>query len=177
MKKEEEKPNTETQDKKIKKPKKSHSTSTASSTATSINNSSKEELQAKPEVLETKKELEVLETEIIESQLSTKNTPVQKSEYGNQEINSVLRITKLTLGLEDFEENQKLQRCYGKHFLTLGNRIGNKEFTRRLKGLVESWKSSQLTSIKKLYNLMKSYPNKDSPLTQNQKPQSEIRKV
>ena len=139
----------------------SPSSSTASSSSTSIN-SSKEELQEETEIF-FKKEPETNE--------------IPKPEYPIQQVNAFLKVLKKTFGIRDFQEKQPIQREFGEEILFLGDCIGGNEFKRRVKGLLESWKASQLTSIVKSHELIKSYPEENSPLNKSRKSKSETRKV
>jgi len=68
----------------------------------------------------------------ILSEETSRDIETTKKEYGNADINKILLLLKNTVGCDDFSESKEWQRKYGKHFLTLGSKIGNTEFSARL---------------------------------------------
>ncbi len=76
----------------------------------------------------------------------------QKVEYGNKEINDLLKAIKMKVGIEKFADTQKWQRIYGKHCLSLMVKITSVEFSRRLDILLEdSFKRKRMNELKYIY--------------------------
>lgn len=83
----------------------------------------------------------------------------EPQEFGNSDINLVLKTLKETFGLPDFKESGNWQRIYGKHLVTLVDRIGKEEFRRRVDILAgDAFKVKNCNSIKYLYEQIKSTP-------------------
>lgn len=116
--------------------------------------SSKEEGQ-KP--AETEKDLiSFSEKKLEEKESSAKEK--EKPSYGNQGINNMLIALKKKIGIDDFTDSQKWERIYGKHLISLINKIGTDEFVHRLENLLEdSFKQKNCNSIKFVYNQIKGY--------------------
>ena len=102
----------------------------------------------------------------ILSEETSRDIETTKKEYGNADINKILLLLKNTVGCDDFSESKEWQRKYGKHFLTLGSKIGNTEFSARLEWILsDDFKAKNCNSLKYLYSQMKSYIH--SPIVSN----------
>lgn len=93
---------------------------------------------------------------------SSKPTPdgqVQNSEaYGNKDINNMLTVLKLKIGIECFADAQKWARIYAKHCFNLMNKIGPEEFSRRLDVILEDkFKHNNCNKIKYVYEQVKGF--------------------
>lgn len=80
-----------------------------------------------------------------------------KTEYGNKEINQVLKALKKSVGIEAFVDSG-LERNIAKHCVGLIGKIGAPEFKRRLDHLlVDEFHSKNCNKIKYIYNNIKGF--------------------
>lgn len=84
----------------------------------------------------------------------------EKKEYGDPEINTMLKFFKVAFGLTDFKESQKWQRIYGKHLCNLSAKLKKAEFKRRVEQVAaDPFIVKQCNSIKTIYEQIKSAPD------------------
>jgi phage replication O-like protein O len=120
-----------------------------------------------------------IKTQLVRKPLHTKDTltkdNIQKTipkgiteqapkvEYGNIDINKMLEALKGKIGIDDFADSQKWSRIYGKHCISLMEKIGKEEFIHRLDVILrDSFKKSNCNSIKYVYGQLKGFIAKKS---------------
>ncbi len=78
--------------------------------------------------------------------------------YGNEEINKMLIALKTKIGIEDFADAQKWARIYAKNCLRLVDKIGPKEFSKRLEAILDdSFKRKNCNKIRYVYEQIKGF--------------------
>lgn len=78
--------------------------------------------------------------------------------YGNEDINNMLIALKGRIGIDAFADSKKWERIYAKHCYTLLERIGSKEFSRRLDIILDdSFKHKNCNKIRYVYEQVKGF--------------------
>jgi phage replication O-like protein O len=96
--------------------------------------------------------------ETYTKEISKDTEKSEKIEYGNEEINNILKAMKLKIGVEEFADSQKWQRIYGKHCYNLMQKITPEEFSRRLDILLkDNFKRKRMNEIKYVYGQVKGF--------------------
>jgi hypothetical protein len=109
--------------------------------------------------LNTNKNDKNIKNDKNEENISKEIEQAPKVQYGNEEINNLLKALKETIGIDDFADSQKWQRIYAKHLLGLGKKIGKVEFGGRLQNLLnDSFKVKRKNEIRYVYEQLKSMP-------------------
>jgi len=87
-------------------------------------------------------------------------------QYGNEKINKMIHLLKKEIGIDDFADSTKWSRIYGKHLVTLIEKIGPVEFRLRLDSiLADDFKHQNCNSIKYLYNQIKGFIETNKPIS------------
>lgn len=84
----------------------------------------------------------------------------EKIDRRNTEISAMLEVLKKACGVDDFREDRKWQRLWGKNLVELAKKIGKEIFIRRIEiFLKDDFKRKNRNSLKYLYSELKSMPD------------------
>lgn len=93
---------------------------------------------------------------------SNEEAPPEEKEYGDPKINQMLSFLKKAIGLEDFTQSGRDQRNFGKHLVTLMEKITPEIFRQRLEAiLADDFKRKNCNSLAYLYGQIKGFVDND----------------
>lgn len=89
---------------------------------------------------------------------------LEEKEFGNPEINRILKTLKERIGIEAFADYQN-ERNFALHLIRLGRKLGGQEFSRRLDIIVnDGFKRKNCNRIRYLYQELKGFIETKKPI-------------
>lgn len=96
--------------------------------------------------------------------LKPEDSQKEKVEYGNKDVNEMLRSLKSRVGVDAFADSSD-ERNFGRHLVNLKNQLGETEFNSRLDAiLLDAFKFKNCNRIKFVYREIKAFIKPKNPV-------------